>query len=395
MTFVRVFGFLISFLWFNFSLWATEGSKNYGTSLPFLEWRLELDLSGFDVKLDKLSLNAQKRFLHAVGEDSNFVVSVQMDQYSDSKDCNKCRIYFVHKLKPDFVPDYETLFLESGDTAYWEFTVKEYEGMKVDHKNLNIVLARDSICMNIHISKLHYKDEDSIIFNRIKNSVKIVDKSREVSESDKKLYDSFIITQAEPLRREIMDSKNSLMGMLAYIHSLDELELKFKLIDKFINLKPGSGIEYAYLEKGILYIVKNDFKRAEFQLSLALSSLDDNYIAWNFLGMAQNGMKKYREAINSFDKAIELYGASAHPYLGRAEAYWRLKEYDKAIADYTAILNFDTRVEDAYVYRGIVYKKTEQYEKALKDWKKVIELNKEWEKELKPLIKEVEEKLHK
>ena len=382
----------VLFLLFDFiPLTAKEGQSLTKLSLPFTDWYLEMDLSDFNIGKEKLSRFANKKFLNATGKDSNFAISVHLDQYSDSKNCNKCRIYFIHKLKPVFVPDHETIITEENDMAFWEFTVKEYDNKKLDHRNLNIVFAKDSICINVHISKLHYTDDDSLIFNKVKQSLKFNSKDPVITQEMIDKYDLYLKTQSEPIRREIMNSDTSLIAKLAYIHTLDSLSDKYRLINEFLG-KAKNGRHLAFMELGILYVVNNEFNKADSLISIAIPYFNKNFLPYHFRGLARNNLGMYEQAIKDFTTAIKYDSNVVHPLMQRAEAYWRLKDYEQAIFDYSKVLNIDNKVEDAYVFRGIIFETTGKFEAAIKDWEKAIKLNPDWEKELRPMIDSAENK---
>jgi tetratricopeptide (TPR) repeat protein len=95
---------------------------------------------------------------------------------------------------------------------------------------------------------------------------------------------------------------------------------------------------------------------------------------------------------NNFTKVIELNPRSHTGYSSRGYFYFTLKDYQKALADFTTIIeknlanNFlvPPELKDVgyrgikgltYVSRGAVYSKLNQYEAAVKDYGKAIEIN--------------------
>ncbi|WP_017293543.1 protein kinase domain-containing protein [Geminocystis herdmanii] len=74
---------------------------------------------------------------------------------------------------------------------------------------------------------------------------------------------------------------------------------------------------------------------------------------------------------NIVDSSLE----NAKTYFNSAEEYRNLKQYEKAIIDYTKAIDLDPNYTDAYNNRGIAYKNLKQYEKAIIDYSKAIELD--------------------
>ena len=93
------------------------------------------------------------------------------------------------------------------------------------------------------------------------------------------------------------------------------------------------------------------------------------------------GMNDY--AKEDFTKAIEICSHFIQPYYLRAyQIYEKEKEYDKAIDDYTKIIELkDSKDKTARILslerRALLYKKLEQYQKAVEDFTELIMLNTE------------------
>ncbi len=76
---------------------------------------------------------------------------------------------------------------------------------------------------------------------------------------------------------------------------------------------------------------------------------------------------QFDNAIANFDHALELDSKQVRGLIGRARAWVRQGEFQKAIADSTAALAIEPR-EDAYAVRGDAYRKLGQYAKAVADY---------------------------
>ena len=74
-----------------------------------------------------------------------------------------------------------------------------------------------------------------------------------------------------------------------------------------------------------------------------------------------------KNAINHFDKAIDLDKTYAGIYVNRAVALGKLGEYDSAIADLTAAIELKNDNEDALLNRAVIYNSIEKYEEAIND----------------------------
>ena len=80
----------------------------------------------------------------------------------------------------------------------------------------------------------------------------------------------------------------------------------------------------------------------------------------------------YTEAVASFTEAIKLDPNNIQAYMGRAEAYLALGEYDKALADYQFVSGKTEEMPYtralSYIGQAEVYEKTEQPARAVSDY---------------------------
>jgi tetratricopeptide (TPR) repeat protein len=86
-------------------------------------------------------------------------------------------------------------------------------------------------------------------------------------------------------------------------------------------------------------------------------------------------MRNYKKAISDFSTALLMSPKYAAAYSGRGLAYDSSKEYDKAISDYTKAIFLNPDDEYSYGGRGRVYGKLKKYDEAISDFLKTISLN--------------------
>ena len=66
-------------------------------------------------------------------------------------------------------------------------------------------------------------------------------------------------------------------------------------------------------------------------------------MAYNNRGIAYGDLKQYDKAIADLTKVIELYPEPAKAYNNRGNAYLGLQQFDKAIADFTKAIDLDSK----------------------------------------------------
>jgi tetratricopeptide (TPR) repeat protein len=84
--------------------------------------------------------------------------------------------------------------------------------------------------------------------------------------------------------------------------------------------------------------------------------------------------EKYEESVGLFNRAADSGYDPVISYLSRGAAYLKLKDADRAIADFSSVITMDRENPRAYYYRGMAYAQKKDYEKAASDFTKAIEL---------------------
>ncbi len=81
------------------------------------------------------------------------------------------------------------------------------------------------------------------------------------------------------------------------------------------------------------------------------------------------------DAIFSYTCVIRVIDTRYIPaYMVRASAYARQRDYERAIADYTRVIELDGSLAAAYNNRGILYTTTREFEEAAADFERVMTL---------------------
>lgn len=114
-------------------------------------------------------------------------------------------------------------------------------------------------------------------------------------------------------------------------------------------------------------------------LKVKLESINQDfhfsYEDWLYKGMAEHGLSKYREAIKSFNKAIEKNQDMPEAYSRKGLAYYKLEEYENALECFEKALGIDSNYAFAHNAKGLVYFQLRKYDEAIKCHNKAIELD--------------------
>ncbi|HHI94457.1 MAG TPA: tetratricopeptide repeat protein [Gammaproteobacteria bacterium] len=96
--------------------------------------------------------------------------------------------------------------------------------------------------------------------------------------------------------------------------------------------------------------------------------------AFNDLGVLYYNQKKYKQALEQFDKALAQPRIYVNAYVNRGLVYTRLKQFDKAEADYRAAIKKVPYHYQAHLNLGVVLIKAEKYPDAVTVLKKTSTL---------------------
>ena len=89
---------------------------------------------------------------------------------------------------------------------------------------------------------------------------------------------------------------------------------------------------------------------------------------WNNRGAYLLSLGKFEEAIDAFNKAIELDPNCDKAYSNRGGAYFYLKYYDKSLKDFNKAIDLNPKNDANYYNRGLLYYVLKKYERAIEDY---------------------------
>jgi tetratricopeptide (TPR) repeat protein len=127
----------------------------------------------------------------------------------------------------------------------------------------------------------------------------------------------------------------------------------------------------ALIGRASVYLAKKDYDNALKDCNRAIELDEKSAGAHEIRGWIYGMQKEYGKALDDFKRAIEFApkGEKALGYLTRGDFYYYpMKDYDKAIADYTQALALDGGEVEAFVGRGNAYRRKGQYVRTLVEY---------------------------
>ncbi len=131
---------------------------------------------------------------------------------------------------------------------------------------------------------------------------------------------------------------------------------KYDIAFKSLNdgLKLNMYMADGYFWKGMIYKEEGDTTRALSNFQTAVEQNTDHFEAYMQLGLISlNRLKK--ETADYFSSAIRVKPENSEAWYGRAYYYQLIKEYDRAIQDYTRITEFDSTNAKAHFNLGVLH----------------------------------------
>ena len=143
-----------------------------------------------------------------------------------------------------------------------------------------------------------------------------------------------------------------------------DIEMSLGYFEKAVKFHPQKA--RAFHNLGILYSLMNRLDDAVFNLNKAaeLDATNPNSVKQLGIIYLQNDM--FSEAIESFGRALSRDNLDTESYLGKALAYWSLKDYDKVLSEINEMQSLGLRFNRMELLLADVYFKKKEYNKATK-----------------------------
>jgi tetratricopeptide (TPR) repeat protein len=100
--------------------------------------------------------------------------------------------------------------------------------------------------------------------------------------------------------------------------------------------------------------------------------LNPDYLSYFNVAYTLDLMDKVKEAVQNYDKSIELKSDYYLSYNNRGYEYYKLKDYKKSEADYTKSIELKDDYYLSLYNRGLLYYETKKYAKAVEDYKNAL-----------------------
>jgi tetratricopeptide (TPR) repeat protein len=161
-----------------------------------------------------------------------------------------------------------------------------------------------------------------------------------------------------------------LLGIIA--HQVRRADLAVDLIGRAIEQNERNPNYFLSRANALQELKRFDEAVASYDKTLALKA--DSAEAFNNRGAALKELKRFGEALASFDKAVALQPDDAEAFNNRGIALQELRRFDEALASYDRALALEPDHVDAVNNRGVVLAALRRYDEALASYDRALAL---------------------
>jgi len=145
-------------------------------------------------------------------------------------------------------------------------------------------------------------------------------------------------------------------------------------IDEYLDLKPGDT--WAWSFKANVLIKLKRYSEAVDSFDQLISLDASNAQAYNDRALVlSGGMRQNDEAIASIEKALQINPNDANYWYNKGLILENAKEYDDALSSYGQAVKFDSSLENAWLRQGLVLQAQGKYNESISTLDQALSLN--------------------
>jgi hypothetical protein len=146
-------------------------------TVPGEAWSLELPAPGFALRQYEAPAHGRHRYFLAVKSGSDVTVSAALDRIPQSTSALACRDFYWSQLQARSPLQMDDVRLTGSESdAGLEYVIHEVRGLRIEQKHINRYLARGGVCVDVHVSKIHYVEADEPALRDMLRAVQLVDR---------------------------------------------------------------------------------------------------------------------------------------------------------------------------------------------------------------------------
>jgi hypothetical protein len=138
-------------------------------------WTLLIDLPGFVQVEEWASRNGTRRMFRARDYETGVVVSAFLERNPELGSHAQCREHYWAKAQRSPIERSDVTRRSSASMEIVRWMQQESEGRPVRWQNVHAYLFKDSVCVEVHLSKVLYEPDDERLFDAVLRTVRFAD----------------------------------------------------------------------------------------------------------------------------------------------------------------------------------------------------------------------------
>jgi len=171
----------------------------------------------------------------------------------------------------------------------------------------------------------------------------------------------------EEIEARLQKVENSLQALLEQVGNLQD------------GLGKGVGLIYKSLRCNRSRDIIDSLLQAKRQAELPMTRCRPKLLHSLFsnLGSLLNHIEHYQDALDCFEKALELWEGSALTFSRKGHALFKLERHEEALESYQKAIDLDPKFVDAWINRGDALRELKQYGEAIAACDRALEIDPE------------------
>jgi tetratricopeptide (TPR) repeat protein len=155
----------------------------------------------------------------------------------------------------------------------------------------------------------------------------------------------------------------------------EENDRKISYYSKALQVYPM--LHSAYYNRGIAYYEKAKYREAIDDFNRSLDLEPNSALTFLYRGVCFQKLEEWDSAIDSYSRSIQLDPNPVTALMNRGSCYQKQKQFKMALADYDSVLEHNPENITAMMNRGFCFQQMKNYKKAIETYQQVIEIDKE------------------
>jgi tetratricopeptide (TPR) repeat protein len=158
----------------------SEGSS-VSLTVPKSPWTFFISGEALVLTRQEIKPDGSQGYFMLVDEKAQVFASLFIEPADKCKTSKECRDFVWKSGNPSWGNPQNVKLSEMGEISILELLVPEFQGKPVRQQNLYAEFVVDGYWVDLHLSKVLYRDQDRVVFERMVKSVRFEHKKAEVA----------------------------------------------------------------------------------------------------------------------------------------------------------------------------------------------------------------------